>query len=231
MLKNKIIIAKENIELLKNFEQDFLAYNEHTNLVSKNEINLLYEKHIYDSLSLDLFLDKYKLQGKELKLLDIGTGGGFPSLPLAFCNKNLEILAVDSISKKITFINQIKEKYNLENLTAISERIENMEKQHFSSFDIVTSRALASLNVILEYAMPFLKVGGYFVAYKSKLAENEILSAQNALKILGAKIIEKIDYELPLTQAYERNLLIIKKEKRTPMQYPRNNGLIKKKPL
>ncbi len=229
--KNKIIIPNNCIETLKAFEKDFLEYNTHTNLISRNDSEVIFDKHICDSLALQLFLDKYNLNETKQKLLDIGTGGGFPALPLAFCYKNIDILALDSTAKKIAFITKIRDKYNLSNLKAICERIEELPEIFLEDYDITTSRALSRLNVICEYSLPYLKIGGYLVAYKSKLVDEEIEEAQNALNILGGKIIDKIEYTLNLKEEFERNLVIIKKVSKTPDNFPRANGIILKRPL
>ncbi len=229
--KNNINISESCLDSLKSFQKDFLEYNAHTNLISKNDADVIFEKHIYDSLALQLFLEKYNLSEKSQNLIDIGTGGGFPALPLAFCYKNLNILALDSTAKKIAFITSMREKHNLNNLKAICERVEDLPDIFWEDYDIATTRALARLNVILEYTVPYLKIGGYCVAYKSKLVDEEIEEAKVALKTLGAEVIDKIPYELPLKEDFERYLVVIKKVAKTPAGFPRKNGVIKKRPL
>jgi len=214
-------------ELFYNYKNEFLKYNFHTNLISKNDEKVLFEKHIFDSLAINLF-EGIK---KSKNLLDIGTGGGFPAVPIAIAFPEIKIVGVDSIAKKIKFINEIAMTLKLENLTGITSRTEELPTKLKESFDIVTSRAVAPLNVILEYATPYLKTGGYFVAYKSKIVNEEIEQAQNALKILNCKIEKIIDYKLPLEDNFERNLVIIKKLKSTPKEFPRKVGLAKSAPL
>ncbi len=221
----------DNFSLLEekflNYQKEFLKYNSHTNLISKNDEKVLFEKHIFDSLAIKLF--------EEIKncktLLDIGTGGGFPSVPIAIACSNIKVCGVDSIAKKIKFINEIAMTLNIENLTGITSRTEELPSKLKESFDIVTSRAVAPLNVILEYATPYLKTGGYFVAYKSKIVNEEIEQAQNALRILNCKIEKIIEYKLPLEDNFERNLVIIKKTKPTPKEFPRKVGMAKASPL
>ncbi len=224
-------LEDREIEKLNKFEELFKLYNVHTNLMSKNDLNIIFEKHIYDSLSFGLFLKKYSYYDKIVKVLDIGTGGGFPSIPLVICFNNLDILAIDSIAKKIEFINQAKRELELENLKTKCIRIENLPYDLKNSYDIVTSRALAPLHILLEYAMPFVKKESYFVAYKGKHLKDEIFLSKNALKKLNAKIIDIIDYNLPLETDYKRHLLIIKKTNETPSQYPRSYSSIKNNPL
>ena len=223
-----IPINKETEALLNAYSKMFLKYNSMVNLIGKNDEKFLFEKHIYDSLAINLFIKKYIILNN-INLLDIGTGGGFPSVPVALFFNNINVTAVDSVNKKINFIKSVKESFSLSNLNPICIRIENLPDKN--SFDVVTSRAMAELRVILEYAIPFVKTGGYFIAYKSVKSDEEINSAQNALKTLNSKIIDKIEYSLPIDEANKRVLIVIKKEKDTPEIYPRNNSLIKKKPL
>ena len=206
----------------------FKKYNSHTNLISKNDENFLFEKHIYDSLALNLFVNKYDLPEK---IMDIGTGGGFPSVPLSVIYPKTEIFAVDSTSKKINFIKEIKNSFDLKNLTPEVCRIEELPEDLKETFDVVTTRALGNLNLILEYAVPYLKTGGYFVAYKSADSENELKKAQNALKVLNTKLIDVIDYKLPLEEDFNRKLLVFKKENSVSKIYPRTYNLMKKNPL
>ncbi len=205
----------------------FLEYNRKVNLISRNDENLLFEKHIYDSLAVNLFIEKYAI--KKAKILDIGTGGGFPSVPMSIIYKNFDITAIDSINKKINFIKYLKDELNIANINPICKRAEELNKN--SKYDIVVSRAMAELRVMLEYAIPYLNKGGYFIAYKSIKADEEISAAKNALSVLNSKVIDKIEYKLPINNENKRVLIVIQKEKETANIYPRQNGLIKKKPL
>lgn len=196
----------ENKQDFEKYSKIFIEENHKVNLISKNDEKLLWEKHICDSLSLGKFFDKY---GLSQTLLDIGTGGGFPSVPLAIKYPQIKISAIDSIGKKIRAVKNIKNALNLENLTLICDRVENIE----GKFDVVTSRAVASLDKICTYALPKTKKGGYFVAFKSKKAQEEIESAQKILKKFDAKIVDIIEYQLPLEEQTERNLIVIKANK------------------
>lgn len=220
-----INLPEEKKELFNKYVSLFLDYNEKVNLISKNDAKFLYEKHIFDSLALNLFFKN----NTKLKLLDIGTGGGFPSLPLALAFDNIKITAIDSINKKINFIKLAKDELGLKNITPICARVEDLKEKN--SFNIVTSRAMADLREILEYAIPYVKVGGYFVAYKSIKADEELENAKNALKTLNTVLVEKIEYKLPVAENSTRVLLVFKKVKDIPSSYPRKNGLVKKKPL
>ena len=193
------MINKQDFE---KYSQFFIEENHKVNLISKNDEKFLWEKHICDSLSLEKFFDKYDVPEN---LLDIGTGGGFPSVPLAIKYPQIKITAIDSIGKKIRAVQNLKEKLNLENLTPICARVESTKGE----FDVVTSRAVASLDKICSYALPKTKKGGYFVAFKSKKAQEEIDKAQKILKKYNAKIIDIIEYTLPLEEQLNRNLIII----------------------
>ena len=189
-------------DIFENYINIFLEENHKVNLISKNDEKFLWEKHICDSLALERVFEKYKYPET---LLDIGTGGGFPSVPLAISNPKIKIYAVDSIAKKIRAVQTFKDKLNLKNLFPICSRVENIDEK----FDIVTSRAVASLDKICEYALPKLKPNGYFAVFKSKKASEEIKNAQNILKKYNAKIIDIINYKLPLEEELERNIIVI----------------------
>ena len=219
------------IEKLVKFEELFLNYNLHTNLMSKNDLHIIFEKHIYDSLSFVKFMKKYLFYNKIAKVMDIGTGGGFPAIPIGICFDNLDILVIDSFFKKITFINEVINELHIINLKTKCQRIEKLPYDLKNKYDIVTSRALAPLNILLEYGMPFVKKDSYFVAYKGKHIKDEIFLAKNALKKLNSQIVDIINYELPLEIDYVRNLVIIKKLKETSSQYPRSYTNIKNNPL
>ena len=188
------------------YKKAFLEENAKLNLISKNDEKVLFEKHIYDSLAIKLFLDKYNI--KHNTLLDIGCGGGFPCVPIAIEYPNLNVVGIDSIRKKINSINVIAERLNLKNLTTICDRVENIKKQKFG---VITSRAVADLAKITDYALPLLEKDGYFVAYKSKKALEELDGAKNILNKYKARVVDIINYTLPLDEIYERNLIIIKK--------------------
>ena len=231
-MRNKL----SNIEIKLNNEKEialnkyislFLDYNENVNLISKNDTKVLFEKHIYDSLALNLFLKDNSVKN----ILDIGTGGGFPSLPLSIYFDKINITAVDSIGKKINFIKQAKNELNIININPICSRVEDLPDEMKNNFDVVTTRAMADLREILEYAIPYVKTNGYFIAYKSIKAKEELENAKNALKVLNTKLVNTIEYKLPLEENNIRVLLVFKKLKNIPSSYPRKNGLVKKKPL
>ena len=188
----------------KEYKKVFLEKNAKLNLISKNDEKFLFEKHIYDSLAIKLFFEKYHI--KEAEILDIGCGGGFPCVPMAIECQNFRIVGIDSIRKKINAIEEMKNVLKLSNLDVICDRVENLKGK---KFDIITSRAVADLSKICEYALPLLKKNGYFVAYKSRKTNEELENASEILDKFGAKVREIITYNLPLEEVYERNLIII----------------------
>ena len=195
----------KNKEFFTDYIKAFLNQNSKLNLISKNDEKFLWEKHIFDSLSIEKFFEKYNPSGS--KLLDIRTGGGFPSVPTALAYPDIEVFALDSIRKKINAIENIKAVLNIQNLHTICDRAENIKDK----FDIITSRAVAPLKIIIGYAMPLLNKNGYFVAYKSIRTEEEIKEAKNILKKYNAEVTDIIKYDLPLEENHTRNLIIIKK--------------------
>ena len=159
-------------------------------------------------MAISYFFEKYNISPKGLTLLDIGTGGGFPSVPIAICYENLNVFGLDSIAKKIHAIEEFKQQLELNNLTLINDRAENLKLE----FDIITSRAVSKLGKVVEYAMPLLKKGGYFVCYKSKTVFDEIREAKEIILKYKAEFLEVIEYKLPLEENFERFLVVIKKK-------------------
>lgn len=203
----KEILKKElNFELNEKIEKNliewekiFINYNSHTNLMSKNDVNVLFEKHVFDSLAI-LKWDEFE---NFKKILDVGTGGGFPSVILAICFPDKKIIANDSRIKKINFIKEIKEKLNLENLEIEYDRVENLEPKNV---DLIVSRAVGKMIDVFELSKKHLKKGGKFLIYKAKLLDEEIKNFN--LKYKNAKF-ETIPYKLPIEENFERNLIIL----------------------
>ncbi len=193
-----------NSQIFNKYKELFLSKNSVLNLISKNDEKVLEEKHIFDSLSIKLFFDKYGTKFKTL--LDIGTGGGFPALPIAIEYPSIQITGIDSTNKKINAISDIAKDLELKNFSTICDRVENLKDM---KFDLITSRAVAKLDLIIKYALPLLKKDGYLIVYKSKLVEQEIQDAKQTLKKYKAKVVDILDYKLPLKEVFERNLVII----------------------
>ena len=195
-----LTLNESQIELLSRYESLFKERNSQLNLISKNDEKYLFEKHIFDSLAFNL------IEKSEGTLLDIGTGGGFPSVILAMIYPNLKIDAIDSIKKKVNAIEHFKTELGLTNLNPICDRVENIN----TKYDFVVSRAVTSLDKLLELSIPKVKKGGYLIAYKSKKYLEELQQAQSVIKKYSLSTPQIISYKLPLEEVYERYLVIFK---------------------
>ena len=202
-----------------------LEWNKKINLTSITDEEDIIIKHFVDSLSINKYLVKNK------NVMDVGTGAGFPGIPLKICNEETEFILVDSLNKRINFLEEVKQKLNINKLELIHSRIEDLAKgiKYREKVDIVVSRAVANLSVLSEYMLPFVKVGGICICMKGPNIDDELENSKNAMKILGGKI-EKVE-NLALPGSLERNIIIIRKEKETPNAYPRKAGIPSKKPL
>ena len=197
------------IEIKTNFDKyikTFLEENSKINLMSKNEEKLIFEKHIFDSLSIKLLFDK--LDTLPNTILDIGTGGGFPSIPIALEYPEIQVTGIDSIQKKINAISNIAKELQIKNIEFIRDRVENIKDK---KYDMITSRAVAQASLLIEYAYPLLKKDGYLVLYKSKNVDEEIEKAKPLIRKLHMKISDIIEYSLPLEENYNRCLLVLQK--------------------
>ena len=197
------------LEIKTNFDKyikTFLEENSKINLMSKNDEKLIFEKHIYDSLSIKFLFDKLDMLPKTI--LDIGTGGGFPSIPIALEYPKIEVTGIDSIQKKINAISNIAKKLGIKNIEFIRDRVENIKDK---KYDMITSRAVAQASLLIEYAYPLLKKDGYLVLYKSKNIDEEIEKAKPLIRKLHMKISDIIEYSLPLEENYNRCLLVLQK--------------------
>lgn len=225
-LKCKNIILNET--QLKQFELYFsllVEWNEKMNLTAITKKEDVYLKHFYDSLTI-AFDFNFDCQS----LVDIGAGAGFPSVPLKILYPDLKITIVDSLSKRITFLNHLFNELNLEHCNAVSARAEEYVQLHREQYDIVMARAVARLNILDELCMPYIKVGGYFITLKGRIAKEELSEAANGIKKLGGKLEKEVHFTLSDLDDMRCNI-IIKKVKETPKQYPRMFSKIKKQPL
>lgn len=202
---------KQKAEVVEKYARIFLEKNSRINLISKNDEKFFIEKHISDSLAIGKFFKTHKIKKGE-KLLDMGTGGGLPAVPIAIFYDELNVFAIDAASKKINVLEEIKQELGLKNLFPIWGRVENLPLQKAEKFDYIVTRALAPMDKILKYAIPNLKQGGYFIAYKSKKVFDEIKEAEKTLKKYNLKISEIIEYELKSEEIYQRSLVIVKKQ-------------------
>lgn len=208
-------------EMYDTYLSYLLEVNSHTNLTTITDPKEVEIKHFKDSLTILDYISE------NVKVLDIGSGAGFPGIPLRI-EKNFDLTLVDSVNKKVVFMNEVIEKLSLENTRAIHTRAEDYAKENRESFDIVVSRAVANMATLSELCLPFVKVGGIFIAMKGPKVDEELKEAENAIEILGGQVIN-ID-RLTL-EDNERANVIVKKIHPTKKKYPRGKNLPKKNPL
>lgn len=196
-----------------------------TKIIEEDEV---YIKHFLDSL----LLTKCGYIEKNQTIIDIGTGGGFPGIPLKILNDSFSFVLLDSLKKRINFLDLVVEQLNLDDVVPLHGRAEEIARKEGmrESFDIATSRAVAPMQTLLEYCLPFVKVGGYFVAMKGPNYKDELTAAKGAIKLLGGHLDKVLEYELPLEMG-SRTLIVIKKIQATPHRFPRSGGKPKSKPL
>jgi 16S rRNA (guanine527-N7)-methyltransferase len=226
------LLANINIELsdrqLEQFEIYFkflVEYNQYVNLTAITEEEDVYIKHFYDSILVGQVLDLTTVNS----ICDVGSGAGFPSIPLKIVYPHLNVTIVDGLDKRITFLKQLVSKLGLTNVNLVHGRAEEYAKDHRESFDMVTARAVARANILNELCIPLVKVGGNFVSMKGKNAEEEI-NEGNSLSILKGKIINQAEYYLPKEES-KRVLIVINHFEKCPNKYPRAFASIKKNPL
>ena len=220
--KLNIEITEQNLIDLEKYKDLLIEYNKKFNLTAIKTEEEIYLKHFYDSLTLTKGLS---LEGN-LKLLDIGTGAGFPGLVLKIFYPNLEITLLDSNNKKITFLETVIKELNLKNITCIHNRAESLPDNYREYFDIITSRAVAHLRILSELSIPYLKVGGKLIAMKG-ISDEEIKESEEILNKLDSTITNVITFNLPIENS-NRSLVIIEKKKETNKLYPRNYDKIMK---
>lgn len=218
-------IAEKESKNLYKYMLLMLEWNENVNLTAITEEKEIIYKHFIDSLS----VNKY-LTNKE-KIMDIGTGAGFPGIPLKIFNEDLNFILVDSLNKRINFLEEVKNELNLNKLELVHARAEELakNKNYRENMDIVVSRAVARLRILAEYMLPFVKKNGICICMKGPNIEEEIEESKKSLEILGGKI-EKIEHII-LPGDFERNIILIRKIKETPSRYPRKAGTPVKQPL
>lgn len=224
--KINIEIKEEKLKLFYKYMKLLLEWNEKINLTAITDEKEIILKHFVDSLTINKYIKKEDI------VMDMGTGAGFPGIPLKIINSDNHFILVDSLNKRINFLAEVKEKLKLEKLDLLHSRAEDLGNnvEYREKMDVVASRAVANLRTLTEYTLPFVKKGGIFISMKGPNAQEEIELAKNAIEILGGKI-EKVE-NLKLTDNdIERNIIVIRKEKVTPRKYPRKAGIPIKQPL
>ena len=215
-------------QMLKQFNRYYellIEWNEKINLTAITEKNDVYLKHFYDSATLVKAIDL----NKETSLCDIGTGAGFPGLVLKIMFPNLKVTLIDALEKRINFLNIVIKELDLKDIETIHARSEEYGIKNREIYDVVTARAVANLSVLMEYCVPLVKVGKYFIPMKANISQ-EINLSQKAIKELEIKQIKKLEFMLPYENS-NRTIIVYLKEKATSKKYPRKNAEIKKRPL
>ncbi|MBK3496815.1 16S rRNA (guanine(527)-N(7))-methyltransferase RsmG [Viridibacillus sp. YIM B01967] len=228
-------LKEQGIELsegqLKQFHTYFellIEWNEKMNLTAITDQPSVYLKHFYDSISAAFYMDFNKVQS----ICDVGAGAGFPSIPIKICFPHLHVTIVDSLNKRIQFLTHLSEQLHLDHVEFVHSRAEDFGQnpKYRERFDLVTARAVARLSVLSELCIPLVKNNGQFVAMKAASGDEEMKDAKKALTILGAKLVDKHSFLLPIEDS-ERSIFIFNKTKNTPKKYPRKPGVPNKTPI
>lgn len=210
------------------YREILVEWNQKMNLTGIEDEKQVYIKHFLDSVS--AVKNDYIKDG--ISIIDVGTGAGFPGLPLRICLENIELTLLDSLNKRINFLEEVSENLELDNIEFIHGRAEDFGKleEYREQYDVATARAVAGLPILMEFCVPFVKVGGYFICLKGPNANLELEESKSAMEVLGIELIEKIDIELPETDL-DHNILVFEKVRSTPVKYPRKAGKASKNPI
>lgn len=223
-----VSLTEKQIHQFLRYYELLVDKNQVVNLTAITEYEDVLKKHFVDSISLVKAMDL----SNDLSIIDVGTGAGFPGLALRIAYPNLKVTLLDSLNKRIQFLNEVIDALGLTGVDTVHGRAEDFAKpgKLREKYDLCVSRAVANLSTLCEYCLPFVKVGGLFVSYKSEKISEELASANNAVFILGGRVERQVEFMLPDSEVY-RNLVLIKKEKESPAKYPRKAGLPAKDPL
>ena len=230
-----ILLSERQLSQFITYYKLLIEWNEKINLTAITEYEDVCVKHFLDSASIVKLFSSYKEADdffKDKTMIDVGTGAGFPGICLKILFPDLKLTLMDSLDKRIKFLDEVIKELSLDKIETVHARVEEFAKksEFREQFDFATARAVASLPVLSEYCLPFVKLGGEFIAYKSEKADEEVSLSQNAFSVLGGKLKKNVSFVLPETD-YKRAIIVINKEKSTPSGYPRKAGTPVKKPL
>ncbi|WP_047153318.1 16S rRNA (guanine(527)-N(7))-methyltransferase RsmG [Aneurinibacillus tyrosinisolvens] len=226
--EHAIVLSELQLEQFELYYSLLVQWNEKMNLTGITEREQVYEKHFYDSITPAFYFDFTAAQS----IIDVGSGAGFPGIPLKICFPSLKLTILDSLNKRLVFLQEVVNRLGLQDVSFVHSRAEDagQDKKYREAFDIATARAVARMNVLSELCLPFVKPNGFFIVMKGSNVEEELTEAKKAIKVLGARTQKVESLYLPEEEA-ERNIIMIRKQEKTPNTYPRKAGTPVKKPL
>jgi 16S rRNA (guanine527-N7)-methyltransferase len=223
-----ISLSTKQLDQFQLYFKELVEWNEKMNLTAITDQEGVYLKHFYDSISASFTFDF----SQDISIVDVGAGAGFPSLPLKICFPHLKVSIVDSLNKRITFLQHLVDVLQLENVHLYHDRAEIFAQQneHRQAYDVAMARAVARLNVLTELCVPLVKVDGIFIAMKGAKGKEELEEAKKAIQLMGGQLKSVTPFYLPEDEG-ERNIIVIEKKKTSPKKYPRKPGIPNKQPL
>ena len=224
-----ITLSSQQIQQYEQYYELLVEWNQKMNLTAITEREEVYLKHFFDSITATFY---FPFHGQNLRLCDVGAGAGFPSIPIKIAFPNIHVTIVDSLNKRITFLENLAQQLQLNDVRFIHDRAETFGhvKEHREIYDIVTARAVARMSVLSELCLPLVKVGGTFIAMKGSSGKEELNSSKKAIALLGGEVRESNSFVLPVEES-ERNIFLIEKIKPTPKKYPRKPRTPNRNPI